>query len=85
MKVIRLKESDIQRIVKRVLNEQDDTPNMFCINLKKTWGNRYDKIMGNILNTEKAYNTIEEICDSNMNEEEQQRLTSLYDPINQKG
>jgi len=82
MKVRRLNESDIQRIVKRVLNEQDDTPNMFCINLKETWGDKYDKIMGNILNTEEAYNTIEEICGSNMDEKEQQRLTSLYDPIN---
>jgi hypothetical protein len=81
-KVIRLNESDIQRIVKRVLNEGDDTPNMFCINLKETWGDKYDKMMGNILNTEKAYNTIEEICDSNMDEKEQQRLTSLYDPRN---
>jgi len=82
MKVIKLKESDIQLMVKRVLNEQDDTPNMFCINLKETWGNKYDEIMGNILNTEKDYNTIEEICDSNMDEKEQQRLTSLYDPRN---
>ena len=82
MKVIKLKESDIQLMVKRVLNEQDDTPNMFFINLKETWGNKYDEIMGNILNTEKDYNTIEEICDSNMDEKEQQRLTSLYDPRN---
>jgi len=65
---------------KRLLNEQDDKPNMFCINLKETWGDKYDKIMGNILNTEKAYNTIEEICDSNLDKEEQKRLTSLYDP-----
>ena len=82
MKVIRLNEQDIQRMVKRVLTEEDDTPNMFCINLKETWGDKYDKMMGNILNTEKAYNTIEEICDSNMDEKEQQRLTSLYDPRN---
>jgi len=82
MKVRRLNESDIHRITKRVLNERDDTPNMFCINLKETWGDKYDKMMGNILNTEKAYNTIEEICDSNMDEKEQQRLTSLYDPRN---
>ncbi len=80
-KVIRLNESDIQRIVKRVLNERDDRPNMFCINLKETWGDKYDKIMGNIIK-EEAYNTIEEICDSNMDEKEQERLTRLYDPRN---
>jgi len=82
MKVRRLNESDIHRITKRVLNERDDTPNMFCINLKETWGDKYDKIMGNILNTEEAYNTIEEICGSNMDVTEQERLTSLYDPRN---
>ena len=65
---------------KRLLNEQEDgdNPNMFCINLRETWGDKYSDIMGKILKKEKM--TYEDICDFNLDEEEQKRLTSLYDP-----
>ena len=65
---------------KRMLNEQEDgdSPNMFCINLRETWGDKYSDIMGKILEEEGM--TYEKICDINLDKEEQKRLTSLYDP-----
>ena len=65
---------------KRLLNEQEDgdIPNMFCINLRETWGDKYSDIMGKILKKERM--TYEDICDFNLDKEEQKRLTSLYDP-----